>query len=159
FRRIDDLRALEAGGRDADDFELPAVDQNVAVNDRRIAAEPRLPEGMADDDHWMRQPRLVLFGQKGSTERGLDAEPVKIIARNQIAPDLLVIAAPAHAHIRETVGEQSRQDFVAVAEIEIVRIRERGEFPVLTDGRDRDDLLMVGHRQWAEQNQIDQTED
>src|SRR5262245_37745038 len=113
---------------------------------------------MADDDYRMRQPRLVFLWQEGPTERGLHAEHVKIIARNQIPPDPLVIAVPAQAHIGETAAEQSRQDFVAVTEIEVVRIGERGHFPVFTDRRNRDDFLSIGHRQRAEQNQVDQTE-
>src|SRR5262245_43169368 len=107
----------------------------------------------------MRQPRLVFFGQKGSTERGLDAEHVKIIARNQIAPDLLVIAVPAQAQPHETAGEQPRQDFVAVAEIKIVRIGKRRELPSYPNDVDRKYLFGIRHRQRAKQNYIDQTED
>jgi hypothetical protein len=160
FGRVSNFSPDEPFGRDADDRERAAVERDLAVDDRRVCAEATLPRGVAQHGDGVRPRSPILFGQEAAAERGAHAEHVEVVARRQVAPDALVVAAAAQAHRREAVGEQPREDLAAVAVVLVVEVRldrhvravvERAEeFVKLTGSLD-------GQR--AQQHRVHETED
>src|SRR5437762_1143855 len=67
--------------------------------------------------------------------------------------------ATAQTHRRISCREQTGKDLVAISQIAIIWIGERGAKPVLADGPYRHDPLWFGYGQGPEQHDVDQTED
>src|SRR6266487_3587541 len=66
--------------------------------------------------------------------------------------------ATAQTHRRISCREQTGKDLVAISQIAIIWIGERGAKPVLAHRPYRHNLLWLGHGQGPEQHNIDQTE-
>src|SRR6266542_4175123 len=67
--------------------------------------------------------------------------------------------ATAQTHRRISCREQTGKDLVAISQIAIIWIGERGAKPILADRPYRHDPLWFGYGQRSEQHDVDQTED
>src|SRR5437763_4444370 len=67
--------------------------------------------------------------------------------------------AKAQTHRRISCREETGKDLVAISQIEIIWIGERGAKPILADRPHRHDPLWFGYGQGPEQHDVDQTED
>src|SRR5262245_43127149 len=81
-------KKLKARGHYADDHILLPVEQNLFPDQRRIAAEPPLPETVADHRHVI-PPRLIFFSVEDAPQIRLDAEQRKEVCRHGLRLDLL----------------------------------------------------------------------
>jgi hypothetical protein len=77
----------------ADDGHRVIVDQDLAAQDARRAAELGLPEIVGEDHHGAGARRCVIFGFDHPAERGSDPEHREIISRNDLRGGVLGIAA------------------------------------------------------------------
>ena len=87
--------------RHADDGDHLAVDRHDAIDRRRLAGEPLLPVGMADDRDGRRAQPVVAFDEHAAQGRR-DAEHREVVAGGLIAAAELRVAVhdDVHAHRR-----------------------------------------------------------
>ena len=115
----------EPVGRHADDGVLLAVDLDRLADHRRVGAIAR-PVRVADDHRADRRVRLLFFGRERPPQRGRSAQR-REVARGD---DLRELAARgAVAAIEADQGDrecgQLLEDVGALAQVDVVRIRER----------------------------------
>src|SRR5262249_39648738 len=95
LRTEEALRSREAFRRKANDSEGMIVQDNRLSDDAAIATEPLLPAVMTQHHHWMRAGRAIFFRRKGTSDGSFDPEHVEVVARDEIAPDALIVASLA----------------------------------------------------------------
>jgi tetratricopeptide (TPR) repeat protein len=98
------LRAVEAGRRDAQDSEILPVEFDGAAHHRGVAAESFLPAGIGQDSDGMPTGPQVVVRPEHTAARGTDAQHVEIIARDQVSPHALAAARQSEARGQETVS-------------------------------------------------------
>src|SRR5215510_9040356 len=107
-----------------------AVDFDAAAHGRRITAEARLPELVADDGHPALAGRPILYRQKASSQRRFETERGKVVPADDFAEHALICSVNIQAErLRRMISHQLRKDPIAVAEINIVGIRRRSKIP------------------------------
>src|SRR5262245_20915684 len=79
---------LKARRRHSDDQILLPVEQNLSPDQRRIAAEPPLPQAVADHRHVV-PPGLIFFPSENSPQLRLDAEKWEEVGGHALRLDLL----------------------------------------------------------------------
>src|SRR5215831_13240678 len=89
----DRIRSFESFRRDAYHGVVKPIEFDRTADDRRVAAETALPCAVTEHDGRVRPRRTVFFGQKRATDRGLDAEQIEIISRDDHPGDLLWLAS------------------------------------------------------------------
>src|SRR5690349_20631098 len=77
--RVDDLGTLEAARRHTEDRVRERVDVNHTARDVRIAAEARLPAGIAEPRPGARVYSAVLLRCKETSEHRANAQALKVI--------------------------------------------------------------------------------
>ncbi len=75
-------RARKICGSNADDREVVLVDGYLLTDHVWIGAEPALPQSVADHRDRMRIRCAVFFGKKSPSDKRLDTEDIKVVARN-----------------------------------------------------------------------------
>src|SRR5258707_12801858 len=73
----------------------------------------------------MRVRRSILFGKKGTTEKGSHSEIVKVIPRNDGALNPLRVPSAPEVEGEHLVGDQTREDLIAVSEGNVVEVGQR----------------------------------
>src|SRR5215475_1068244 len=96
--------AIETGGRNADDGESVAVQNNRLAYQRRIAVETALPKTVAQDHDRMRAGRTVFLGQERPAQSRLDSQRVEVTPGNQRAEHDFAALAIAETDLRRHVG-------------------------------------------------------
>src|SRR5262245_55332624 len=105
-----------------------AVDFDAAAHGRRITAEARLPEIVADDGDRALAGRPILFRQKAASERRFETERGKVVPADDLAEHALICSVNIQAErLWRMISHQPRKDPIAVAEIDIVGIRRRSK--------------------------------
>src|SRR5262249_44278423 len=107
--QIDFLRrglAIETSGRNADDGESMAIQNNRLAYQRRIAFETAPPKTVAQDHDRMRAGRTVFLGQERPPQSRLNSERVEVIPGNQRAKHDFAAFAIAETDLRRHVGER-----------------------------------------------------
>src|SRR5205085_7500767 len=105
--RVYDFSAREAFGHDADDAERVAVKLYLLADDGRVSAEASHPTAVTQDGDGTRERRAVVFRVERAAALRADAEHVEVVARDEVAPDALVVAVAAETHRPETFGEDA----------------------------------------------------
>src|SRR5215471_9429974 len=82
---------LKARRRHADDRMLLAVEQDLFSDQSRVAAEPPLPEPIADQRHFI-SVRFIFFLRKNAPQFRLDAEQREEVGGYGLRLDLLRFA-------------------------------------------------------------------
>jgi hypothetical protein len=164
LRHVADVDPVESLLRDADDRERIVADDDLLADHVGIAGEARLPVAVADHGHRMRAARHVILRRQHAAERGLHAEHVEERSRHQLARRALRAALNAHGHGPVAAAEHTREHVVVIAEVDVVRIRERIliALPVAMKrslALEQHQLLRILHGQQAQQGLIDQRED
>src|ERR1051325_8051848 len=77
-----DLETREARRRDADDGEGEIVERDLLADDRGIAREEALPEGIADDGDWLGVRGAVVVVVQCTAENRIDAEDGEVVSRD-----------------------------------------------------------------------------
>ena len=86
------------GRHHANHLDRVAVEFEATADDRRIAAEPPLPEAVVDHDHTVRsRPRLV--GRERAAVERRHAESGEEVVRNRHAADALRVAGASQRHV------------------------------------------------------------
>src|SRR5258708_28704795 len=67
----------------------------------------------------------VLFGKKRAPDQRFYAEDVKVVARNDSSPHTLWLLAAAQIKRQHLVGDQTGQDLILVAVVQVVDIGRR----------------------------------
>jgi hypothetical protein len=99
--RRPDLRAVgkvESERGDADDFVGLSIERDRLADDRRIAAEPALPDSMTENGSAMLS-RSLFGGKESAAERRLDPERSKEIGRYPEALHALGFVVAEHADV------------------------------------------------------------
>src|SRR5438067_2777099 len=73
----------------------------------------------------MRSRCAILFGQKAASGDRSHTQHVEIVSRHEQAPDTLWSGVAAQVKWVQVKGNQSVEDFVAIAKVLIVRIGHR----------------------------------
>ena len=122
---VAELRAVEAGRRNADDRHRPPVQHDRSSHDRRLGAEPPLPVVVAQDHDRVSARRPVVRGRQQPAEPGPHAQGLEVVPRHQLAHGLL--ARPGMAEVdlgaRETRDGGERR--AAVPQVRVHWIGER----------------------------------
>ena len=116
--RAADVDAEEARRRDADDRERHALDRQRSADDVGRAAEPALPEGVADDRHRAIRAAAapVVVGRPRPSEDRLNAEHVEIASARPDAVDELGRSALREVEPRARPGEGAVEELRPVAD-------------------------------------------
>jgi hypothetical protein len=149
---------IEAAGRqDPDDLVRLAVEHDVVIQDRPVAAETCLPCGMAEDDD-VAGAWLIFVGKERTPERSLHAENIEIIGRHEHACESYRIAVRGERDVQTSRGRkrfERRAEPLPVHEIERadpVAGRRRRRFP------HADNPFRVGIGQRLQKHGVDQAE-
>jgi hypothetical protein len=142
-----DQRAPELLRRDADDLELPVVDDDRRPDRRRRAVEPPLPQTMTDDRHRRAVRRLRFRVRKRAAQRRRHAEHVEIITGDERAEDLLGRPPVGGADVQtdRVAGDQRLERLRAVAQVAIVGIRIAVGTASATLTANREELVLPDH--------------
>src|SRR5260370_18984306 len=73
----------------------------------------------------MRVRRSILFGKKGTADRGCHSEIVKVLPRNDGALNPLWFPSAPEIEGEHMVGDQTREDLIAVSEVKVVEVGQR----------------------------------
>ena len=102
-------RAIEHAGRQhADHLVRLVVEQQVAAEDAGVAAEVRLPGGVADQHH-LGGAGLVFFGPEAAADHRLHAEHGEVIRRHVASGEADRLAVDHHRRGRGRFGRQRRE--------------------------------------------------
>src|SRR5262249_44707980 len=121
-----DLRAEEAGRRDAGDLDLVAVELELATDRARVGAELAPPEALADHDGGGVAAAPIVGGVEHAAEQRRDAERVEEVAADEEA------ARPSdRAGLRQVVapgapGDEHREGLLPRAQLLEERVGEIG---------------------------------
>ncbi len=121
------LNARESGRGDADDRELDPVQSDSGAENRRAGAELADPEIVTEHRHGIPALGLVLVRAESSAERRFHAQHAEEVARNKLAEFDAGQRSCAGAETERCGGEghQPLEAAIAVAEVGVVRKRER----------------------------------
>src|SRR5260370_27352732 len=117
--------AAEILGSYADDREVMLVQGDRSSENVWISTEAPLPQSIADHNDWMRVWCPVLFGKKRAPDQRFYAEDVKVVARNDSSPHTLWLLAAAQIKRQHLVSDQTGEDLILVAVVQVVDIRRR----------------------------------
>ena len=154
-----DVDARELARHHADHRAGRAVQPDRLPDNRRVRAEPPGPEAIRKDG----DRRLALDARVGRLEHaamcGRDAKHAEVVARDDAREDLLRLAARGHVQRRKGVRREAGEASSAALIVEEVGIRRRVEAGVpLIDRVERNETILVGNRQWVEEQHVHQTE-
>ena len=161
-RRHDRYDALERFGRDADDFVILTVQDDMLADDRLVATEHALPAGVADHSHAMGEPSTILRRNEEPSPQRRDAQDGEVV-RGCEHPEHPARIAGASGQIQRIEAPErhtGKRFGGAIAKILIVRNRVG---PVLHVARpasiELHDLLRRLHaRQRPQQERVDRGE-
>src|SRR5215831_11284088 len=88
----------KALGRNCDDREPLAVERYFLANDVWIATEALFPACITDDCKRTGTCYAILFLSEKAARSRMHAQYIKVIPRNNVAPDALAIAFATEAH-------------------------------------------------------------
>jgi hypothetical protein len=145
--------------RNPDDREPLVVDRHCLAHETRISVESSLPQTVTDDDDRMSSRLAIFFAEKCPSVHGLHAEHVEVVARDHFPPDVFDGVRVAKRELPDGVGSQAGKDPIAVAELDVARVRRRLVRLLAVAGEELDELLGMGHRTWLQQQSIDDAED
>ena len=151
--------AAEAIGRDSDDREVPAVNADGAARDRRVAAEGALPEAVADHHDGMRSTRVVLAGPEAPAERHSKTQHVEVVCADQLSPQELRTRTVIEAEWCPIIRHQAGEDLGLIAELGVVRIRNRGPLALGGSAVDGDEAIGLAPGERPEQNRVREGEE
>ena len=152
--------AVEGASRrqDADDGMGHVVEENRPVQNRRVGAELIHPQHMAEDGHLV-LAGLILVGEKGSAERGLDAEDVEVVRRDARAAQLDRVAHARERGAAAGLGRHEVEHGVVLLPVEKV---QRGDAVALAARRlleHAHDAVGVRVGERLQQQSVDEAED
>ena len=105
-------RAVEALRRDADDGQRLAVDDQLLIENVRVLAEARLPEGVTEHRDARLADRRVIVWREQAAERGREPQHREVAAGDHHAPAVRRLIARrdvrAEDHVRGDTGEAGR---------------------------------------------------
>ena len=127
-------KELERRGQHADDFNRPAVDDQLLADDVVRAPETALPVAMGQH-HSPRRAGRIVFGAEGATENGLHAQQRQCRRADEQSLHPFRIAASRDRHLGRIPGADPLEYLVVLA---IRQIRARA---VIRAGPVRRDLL------------------
>ncbi len=108
---------FEAAGRHADDGEGRAVDDQRLVQHRRILAELRGPEAVAEHHHRMRAGGAIVGRAEHAADRGLHAERREVAARHLRALGAERLPARRHVGAEQSVRGQPAEHLLHPLEV------------------------------------------
>src|SRR6266481_9934721 len=110
---------------DADDREVVLVEGYRSSENVWIGTEAPLPQSIADHNDWMRVWCPILFGKKRAPDQRSYSKDVKVIPRNDSSPYTLWFLAAAQIKRQHLVGDQTGEDLILVAVVQVVDIGRR----------------------------------
>jgi hypothetical protein len=161
---LPDFYPLEARLRDADDRERMPVDDRRAPHDRRIGAEARRPERVAEHGNRMATLQPIVSRRQQTTNGGLNAQDRKVAASDNLTASAVGLALKPDVHVVAEAPEHAREDLVAIADFRVRGIRELAAIApvaavVVAVKGHLYELLRVLHRQQAQQHLVHERED
>src|SRR6266851_2063851 len=117
--------AGEILGSDTDDREVMLVQGHRSSENVWIGTEAPLPQSIADHNDCMRVWCPILFGKKRAPDQRFYAEDVKVIARNDGSPHTLRLLAAPQIKRQHLVGDQTGEDLILVAVVQVVDVGRR----------------------------------
>ena len=148
-------RRREIPRRDADNRRLTTVHRKRSTNDLPIAAKPRAPEPIAQNDCPAR-PRPIVRRSERPAESRRHAERLEVVASDGKAKELFRHAGRTHADGLGAKRRERRERAVAIPEGLVVGDRSVGK-PVGVDADDAAGIDDAGGR--AEQQRAGKTKD
>src|SRR5580700_2862571 len=142
---------------DAEDGEGMLVELNDAAYDAAVILKMRVPVGPGQHDVRCAVGATLVGPMEETSEKGLNSEHIEIIAADFLNPGAGDLFAGVEARRRQVIGGHAVKGAVAVAQIEVVRIR-------LSDGvevaaLDGIQALRLRHIQGAQDERIHDAED
>src|SRR5260370_21563463 len=102
----------------------------------------------------------ILFGKKCAADLRFYAEDVKVIARNDSSPHTLWLLAAAQIKRQHLVGEQTGEDLILVAVVQVVDVGRREGRVVACGTPDLDQFFrLLNARQTCQKYCLDPRED
>ena len=155
------VQSVEPRRRHADHAHRVTADRQQASDDAGIAAEPPLPERMAQDHDGVRPPRPVVLDGEQAADGGRDAQDLEEPTRHELTDgrfaeavdaqrDALHAAAGQHATDQRPLDFEPAQDGVGEADAAAAR---------LVAVRQRHQAVRPRHRQRRQQQAMHQAED
>ena len=158
------LEAVEAARRDADHGERVAVDLDRLAEDVVAAGEAPAPVVVAEDRERVAGDRVVVRRREEPADRGLHAQDLEVVARDELAVGALADILPADVHLREDPADHAVEAGCLVVEIAEQRPRQLGAVAegaavvFLAIGVDLDQLGGPLHRQRPQRDLVQQGE-
>ena len=121
---------LEVARHDADYFEIRVVELDAAPDDASVAAEPSLPECIAQDDD-VRAIGNIVRRLEGAPDRGHDAERLEEIRAHTLTRKSLRLARTHHDRLPGADRSHVRERMRAMRDLEV---RAEGDVERLTVG-------------------------
>ena len=83
--RCTDGQSAKSLGHDAHDFERDPIDEQLAAENGRVARKQPVPSAVAEDHHRLSRGWLVVGRRQRASDRGVDAEHLEEVARDERA--------------------------------------------------------------------------
>src|ERR1041384_5018695 len=99
------------------------VYQHDASNHAAIIAKVRVPVFVGENDIGSAVRAVLIGGMKETSEIGLHAQAIKIVAAGFLDPGAAGIVACIECHFIDVVSEQSLKAVIAVPQVDVVGIR------------------------------------
>jgi hypothetical protein len=157
-QQVGGARQHQPGRRDADHRARDAVERDRPADDRRVATEAPLPEGVAEHDD-ARHAAALLVGREAAAEHRRRAEHAQVVGRHRRAARALGRTVAGDVVRRVAVRGQLAGAGEAVAPVEEVGQR-RAAVPEVRIRRERHHQpVRLAIRQAAQQDRVDDPED
>ena len=162
LRRETHFDAIEAGLAHADHGQRQSVDQQSLTQHAWIPMEALGPEIVVEHGDGMAVRDAVVIGSDQAANGGFDTQDFEIVAGHQFALQALALPAHSHAQRQGVAANHTAEDLVAIAEVLIQRVGNRGiagvaavegPFPL-----ELDELLGMCDRQPAQKHLVEQRE-
>src|SRR5438270_5324328 len=100
-----------------------AVQTQLLADDIRSAAKAPLPQAVTDHRHRMRVWYFILFSRERAAQDCSHSKHVEEVTRHYRTGDQIRLIVAASAHSDAAVRQQSAEDLVLVAVVQVVRVR------------------------------------
>ena len=158
---VEYLHSRKLLGSHSDHGELHAIQANVPVDNRRIAAEFAPPEFRAEHDHCVAPRHLVFFQPKIAPQLRLHAQHMQVVSGNHHSagdPRRAGRVGAEANRLHVGVGDHTRVALSFVAQVQILAIGKIVEAAVMRGAYQRDDSARMRYGVGPEDQRIHHAE-
>ena len=152
------FRADEVARHHAGHLQRDPVDANGAPEYARFRAEPGLPDPVAEYANRVRAFRTIVFFVDQAAERRAGAEEGEERAGNRLEANCVGVAVPLSHRGARPEADHVGEDSGLPPQFTECRVIEPGTFELPQPGLYLHDTLRVRHRQFLEQNAVNERE-